>query len=44
MVEGIVNKGELPDHLFSDPFFVPLPGPWKEQHPLSRQPEEPGPE
>ena len=40
MVEGIVNRGELPAHLFSDPFFVPLPGPWKEQHPLRRQPED----
>ena len=40
MVEAIVGRGELPDHLFSDPFFVPLPGPWREQRPLRRQPED----
>ena len=39
-VEGIVNRDELPDHMFSDPLFVPLPCPWREQHPLSRQPKE----
>ena len=39
-VEGIVNRDELPDHMFSDPLFVPLACPWREQHPLSRQPKE----
>ena len=36
MVEGIVERGELPAHVFSDPFFVPLPGPWRDQRPLKR--------
>ena len=31
MVEGIVNRGDLPAHVFADPLFVPLPGPWGEQ-------------
>ena len=38
MVDGIVTRGELPNHDFHDPSFVPSIAPWKEQHPLERVP------
>ena len=35
-VESIMKEGAIPPHVFTDPIFVPLPGPWRVQRPLKR--------
>ena len=35
-VESIMKEGAIPPPVFTDPIFVPLPGPWRVQRPLKR--------